>query len=124
MVLIAGIQGRWEWMRPAVRALTGQCRVLTGSLPGESGEGFGRFIGHVDRLLDEAHVSKAVICGISFGGLVALRYAATRPERIRGLILVSTPGPQWKPASHQARSLRWPVLSFPLFLAGGARRTW
>jgi pimeloyl-ACP methyl ester carboxylesterase len=69
-------------------------------------------------------VSSAVICGISFGGLVALRYAARRPNRVRALILVSTPGPRWKPAAHQARSLRWPILSFPVFLAGAARRTW
>jgi pimeloyl-ACP methyl ester carboxylesterase len=122
IVLIPGIQGRWEWLRPSVRALAGQWRVLTGSLPAE--EGFDRLVRYVDELLDGAHVSSAVICGISFGGLVALRYAAARPTRVRALILVSTPGPRWKPAAHQARSLRWPLLSLPAFLAGAARRSW
>jgi pimeloyl-ACP methyl ester carboxylesterase len=130
IVLIPGIQGRWEWMRPTVRALASQWRVLTRSLPGEPGEvlyaadTFEQHVRHVDRLLDDAGVSSAVICGISFGGLVALRYAATRPERARALILVSTPGPRWKPAPHQARSLRWPMLNFPVFLVVAARRTW
>src|SRR3954465_13351207 len=122
IVLIPGVQGRWEWMRPTVRALARRWRVLTGSLPPEAG--FDRLLSHVDRLLDDAHVSTAVICGVSFGGLVALRYAALRPERVRALVLVSTPGPSWKPAPHQARSLRWPLLSLPLFLAGAARRSW
>jgi 3-oxoadipate enol-lactonase len=122
IVLIPGIQGRWEWMRPSIRALAGEWRVLSGSLPAEPG--FDRLVSYVDGLLDDAHVSSAVICGISFGGLVALRYAIKRPERVRALILVSTPGPRWKPAAHQARSLRWPLLSLPLFLAGAARRSW
>jgi len=30
IVLIPGIQGRWEWMRPSIRALAGKWRVLTG----------------------------------------------------------------------------------------------
>jgi pimeloyl-ACP methyl ester carboxylesterase len=127
IVLIPGVQGRWEWMRPAVTALARQWRVVTRSLPGEPGEaraagGFDQLVAYVDRQLDEANISSAVICGVSFGGLVALRYAATRPDRVRGLILVSTPGPRWKPAAHQARYLRWPVLSMPFFLAGAARR--
>jgi 3-oxoadipate enol-lactonase len=65
-----------------------------------------------------------VICGVSFGGLVALRYAARRSERVRGLILVSAPGPGWKPAAHQARYMRRPTLSAPLFALGAAKRSW
>lgn len=130
IVLIPGIQGRWEWLRPAVSALAVHWRVVTGSLPGEPGEvrcsadGFDQLIAHVDRMLDEAHISTAVICGVSFGGLVALRYAARRSERVRALILVSTPGPRWRPTAHQARYMRWPILSSPLFVAGAARRVW
>jgi pimeloyl-ACP methyl ester carboxylesterase len=104
--------------------------VIARSLPGEPGEarstadGFDQLVAHVDQLLDDAKISSAVICGVSFGGLVALRYAATRPERVRALILVSTPGPGWKPAAHQDRYMRRPLLSSPLFLAGAARRVW
>jgi pimeloyl-ACP methyl ester carboxylesterase len=130
IVLIPGIQGRWEWMRPAVRALAIHWRVIASSLPGEPGEargsadGFDELARHVDRLLDEAHISSAVICGLSVGGLVALRYAATRPERVRALILVSTPGPRWAPTPGQAGHLRRPILTLPFFLAGAMRRAW
>ena len=39
VVLVPGIQGRWEWMRPAVDALAARCRVLTFSLCDEPTSG-------------------------------------------------------------------------------------
>ena len=42
LVMIPGIQGRWEWMKPAVDALARRCRVITFSLADESSSG-GRF---------------------------------------------------------------------------------
>ena len=33
--------------------------------------------------------------GVSFGGLVALRFAATRQSRTAALVMVSAPGPHW-----------------------------
>jgi 3-oxoadipate enol-lactonase len=119
-------------MKPSIDVLARQYRVITTSLPGEPGvdtpfeEGadFDLFVRHVDRVLDAARVSDAVICGVSFGGLVALRYAARRGDRVRGLILVSTPGPRWKLQPHMARYARWPTLSIPLFALGAARRCW
>jgi pimeloyl-ACP methyl ester carboxylesterase len=131
IVLIPGIQGRWEWMRPSVDALAARCRVVTSSLPGEPGcdrfareDGFDQLVQHVDNLMDTVQISSAVICGVSFGGLVALRYAARRSERVRALILVSAPGPSWKPAAHQARYMRRPTLSAPFFALGAAKRVW
>jgi 3-oxoadipate enol-lactonase len=131
IVLIPGIQGRWEWMRPAVDALAKHWRVVTGSLPGEPGSarfsdeaGFDQFVRHVDRLMDAAEIPSAVVCGVSFGGLVALRYAARRSERVRALILVSAPGPRWKPEPHLAPYLRWPTLYSPLFLLRALGRFW
>ena len=35
-------------------------------------------------MLDRAGLERAVICGVSFGGLIALRFAATRPDRAAG----------------------------------------
>jgi hypothetical protein len=35
VVLVPGIQGRWEWMAPAVDALASRCRVITFSLADE-----------------------------------------------------------------------------------------
>jgi pimeloyl-ACP methyl ester carboxylesterase len=132
LVLIPGIQGRWEWMQPAIAVLSRGHRVITASLPGEPGSGmpfdadaeFDLFVTHIDRLLEASGVSSAIFCGISFGGLIALRYAAARSHRVRGLILVSTPGPRWKLNPRQARYARWPLLMSPLFVGGATRRGW
>ena len=123
VVLIPGIQGRWEWMEPAITALAGRYRVITDSLAGDRGSvahinpsrGFDSHLDWVDALLDRAQVDHAVICGVSYGGLVALRYAAHRSRRVSSLILVSTPSPRWKPNCQIERYLRSPRLMSPVF---------
>jgi pimeloyl-ACP methyl ester carboxylesterase len=125
IVLVPGIQGRWEWMRPAVEALARRCRVLTSSLPGDPGSGavmdpargFGSLVDHVERLRADARVDRLAVCGVSYGGLVALAYAAAHPERTLALVLVSTPGPDWQPDARVRRYVRWPRLLAPLFVA-------
>ena len=132
LVLVPGIQGRWEWMESSVAALAREFRVIAASLPGEPGVNtpfdvdadFDVFTRHLDAVFDASAVSTAIICGVSFGGLIALRYAATRGDRVRGLILVSTPGPHWTLNHQQARYAAWPMLTSPLFAAGAARRGW
>ena len=130
LVLIPGIQGRWEWMQPAIDELAKEWRVIPCSLPGEPGArgavngSFESFVDYVDGVLDAASIDRAVICGVSFGGLVALRYAARRPGRTEALILVSTPGPHWKPKARLVRYMKWPLLSSPLFFAGAFGRFW
>lgn len=123
VVVLPGVQGRWEWMRPAVGALAARCRVLTDSLPGERGSlagldperGFDLHVAWVDALLDRAGLRRAVVCGVSYGGLVALRYAAVRPERTAGLVIVSSPAPAWQPNCRVDWYLTWPRLLFPVF---------
>ena len=130
LVLVPGIQGRWEWMEPSVDALAREYRVITASLPGEPGvdtsfdadADFNVFVRHLDDVLDASGVADAIVCGVSFGGLIALRYAALRRHRVRGLILVSTPGPRWRLNPRQARYVKWPALSSPLFALGAVRR--
>lgn len=130
LVLIPGIQGRWEWMQPAIDELARESFVIPCSLPGEPGTdgnsngSFDSFVGYLDSVLDAARVDRAVICGVSFGGLIALRYAARRPNRVAGLILVSTPGPRWQVPSRLQRYMQWPTLSSPLFFAGAFSRFW
>ena len=128
IVLIPGIQGRWEWLRPTVDALAERWRVITGSLPGEPDSRgprpatFDDLVNEVESMMDAAELETAVVCGVSFGGLIALRYAATRTGRVRGLILVSPPGPYWQPSEQQASYIRRPALMFPLFVAGAINR--
>jgi pimeloyl-ACP methyl ester carboxylesterase len=124
LVLIPGIQGRWEYLRPAIEVLARSFRVLTFPLCGERdcgwrfdpALGFDNDARQVLAALDERGVERATICGVSFGGLPALRFAAAHPERSAALILVSTPGPGWHPRAKHRVYVRLPWLFGPLFL--------
>lgn len=129
VVMIPGIQGRWEWMRPAVNALSTRCRVVTASLAGEPRgllpaprHGFSSHIAWVEALLDAARLERVALCGVSYGGLVALHFAARRPSRVSALVLVSTPPPNWTPHGEFARYVRMPRSLCPLFALSASRR--
>jgi pimeloyl-ACP methyl ester carboxylesterase len=44
----------------------------------------------LDDFLDMLKIDTFFLCGVSFGGGVAMRYAASHPRRIRALVLIST----------------------------------
>jgi 3-oxoadipate enol-lactonase len=67
--------------------------------------------------LDQGAIERAVICGISFGGLPAIRFAARHPERTSALILASVPGTNWSLRPRHQIYARAPWLFGPLFLA-------
>jgi pimeloyl-ACP methyl ester carboxylesterase len=110
VVLIPGIQGRWEWMRPAVDQMSARTRVISFSLAGEPGSdrafddtaGFDCYTAQVDAALDRARIARATVCGVSFGGLIALR--------------------SWTPPAQTRRYMRHPRLMFPFFCVGAYRR--
>ena len=52
------------------------------------------------------------------------RLTTRRPDRVRALILVSTPGPRWRPQPRLARYMKRPTLSSPLFFLGSIGRVW
>jgi pimeloyl-ACP methyl ester carboxylesterase len=129
VVLIPGIQGRWEWMKPAVDALAERCRVITFSLADEPSSG-GRFDEHhgfqcyVDQVreaLDTAGIRKAAICGVSYGGLIAAAFATRHPDRASSIVLVSALPPSWKPNGRVRFYLRAPRLLAPLFMLASLR---
>ena len=114
LVLIPGLQGRWEYLRPAVEALSQSFRVLTFSLPSDDLDGYA---GRIAAMMTAAHVERATICGVSFGGLVAVRFAASYPARCAALILASTPKPRLRLRQRHQIYLRAPWLFGPIFLA-------
>lgn len=126
LVLIPGIAGRWEWMLPAIEALCARYRVLTFSLGDVAASAapdmFERWSAHIDRVLEQAGVDRVPVVGVSFGGLIAAHFAATRPTRVTHLILASTPAPQWRVDEQTARLMRRPRLLFPVFAWRTARR--
>ena len=129
VVVVPGVQGRWEWMEPALRELSGYCRVISYSLRGDLGSGrseagFDGYVRQLDEVLDAAGVERAAICGVSFGGFIAVRYAATRDPRVGALVLASAPAPGWKPNVQQERWVQSPWRSAPKFVATAPFRLW
>jgi pimeloyl-ACP methyl ester carboxylesterase len=136
VVLIPGIPGRWEWIRPAIDALAARHRVLSFSLapPAAPKPSFERWTATIDALIDRTGATTAAIVGVSFGGLVAIHYAASRPSRTRALVVVSAPSPGWRPDPRTARYMRYPRIALPLLAARSvvrlapevlaARRSW
>lgn len=129
LVLIAGIQGRWEWMRPTVRALAEHMRVLTFSFADEPTCGgafdgssvMSSYVAQVAAVMDQAGLARATICGVSYGGLVAAAFAASHPSRVEALVLVSALPPSWTPDARVRFYLRWPRLLSPLFCLASLR---
>jgi pimeloyl-ACP methyl ester carboxylesterase len=129
VVIVPGVQGRWEWMKTGVDALAGRCRVVTFSLADEPScgghfdpdRGFDCYVDQVAEAMDQAGLSTAVITGVSYGGLIAAAFAARHPERAAGLVLVSAIPPQWRPNARVRFFLKAPRLLLPLFMLGSLR---
>lgn len=127
VVILPGIQGHWEWMRPAIDALRRTREVRTFSLNEEDGEGdpFAQWVALIDRAINDMGTTQAAIVGVSFGGVVAMHYAAIRPERTAALVLVSAPSPRMTLAPAEAMLVKRPltlVPGFPLFAARALQR--
>jgi 3-oxoadipate enol-lactonase len=125
LIVVPGIQGRWEYVRPAIDALAEHFRVITFALAGErasgvafdAARGLDNYGEQIRVAMSERGLDRAAICGISFGGLGALRFAAAAPESTSALVLVSTPGPGWRQKRRHDFYARFPRIFMPLFFA-------
>ncbi|HUE86716.1 MAG TPA: alpha/beta hydrolase [Vicinamibacterales bacterium] len=123
VVLIPGIQGRWEWMAPAVDALARQCRVVTFSLcdepssgfPSDPARGVENYLDQLDLVFERTGLADAVVIGVSYSGPIAMEFTVRHPERVRALILVSALPPDWQPDARARFYLRAPLLFSPIF---------
>jgi pimeloyl-ACP methyl ester carboxylesterase len=130
LVMVPGIQGRWEWQRPALEALSRRCRAVTYSLCGEPGtgcrlsmkDGFDAHVRQLDHVLDRFGLDRVALCGVSYGGWVSVRYAARRPERVSSLVLASAPAPRFRPDARHVRYMRAPWLFLPAFFVSSRTR--
>src|SRR5260221_746389 len=100
-------------MQSTVDALSREFRVITFSLSSVDLDGH---VNDVAVAMRNAGADRAVICGVSFGGIVAARFAALHPERTTALVLASTPGPGWRVPERHRLYARLPWLLGPLFL--------
>ena len=130
LVLIPGLQGRWEWMRPAVEALAKHHRVVSFSLcdertspfPCDPARAFENYVAQVGTAMDRAGLREAAIVGVSYGGLIAAEFSARHPERVSALVLASALHSHWRPNQDQQRFLRSPRLLSPVFAANARAR--
>lgn len=93
---LGGSTGNWVELLPALAA---RHRVVAVELPGHAGSGrpprgatTADFAAAAAAVLEAEAMAAALVAGHSFGGLVALRLSQTRPELVRGLLLVSPAG--------------------------------
>lgn len=130
LVLVPGIQGHWEWMRPVITELATSFRVVSYSLAGErrstksmtAASSFAVLVEQLEDVVRSRGLNKIVLCGVSYGGLVALHYATSHQQDVAGLVLVSTPSPGWRPDARLARYRHAPRVFAPLFAAQGLGR--
>jgi pimeloyl-ACP methyl ester carboxylesterase len=98
LVLLHGQPGSsddWQWVVPPLDA---NYSVVVPDRPGYGRTGgpssdFAGNVAAVIALLDQLAIDRAVFVGHSWAGAVALLAAATRSERVSGLVLVSSVGP-------------------------------
>ncbi len=130
LLVIPGLQGRWQWMLPGIRALTAYRRVITYSLAGDGDDllplvatRFDDLVRQARNALARAGVRQATVCGISYGALVAVRLAARHPDLVSSLVLASPLPPDFSPDARVRRLIRHPRLLAPGFLAAAPART-
>jgi pimeloyl-ACP methyl ester carboxylesterase len=131
VILIPGIQGRWEWMEPAVEALSSSCRIITFSLCDEPSSGFAvdaqlgieNYMRQLDEVFARTQLRHAVVVGVSFAGPIALEYAVRHPERVDALLLVSALPPDWTPDRRARFYMRAPLLFSPFFFVDAPIRS-
>ena len=129
LVIVPGIQGRWEWMRPGVDALSRHYRVITFSLADEptSGarfderRGFSSYVDQVENAMATLRLPEAIVCGVSYGGLVAATFAARHSRKVSALVLLSALPPSWRANDRARFYLRAPRLLFPVFVLSALR---
>lgn len=87
----------WTFTNSQTELLAGTHRVIAYDVRGhgESEVGTGHysiefFVDDLIGLMDHLAIHKAIICGLSMGGYIALRAIERHPERILGLVLCDT----------------------------------
>ena len=123
VILVPGIQGRWEWMQPAVLRIAEHYRVIAYSLADERTSGFRwmpslgfeNYIRQLEQVMDRAGLERATLIGVSYGGLIATEFAARHPERVTSLVLASALSTDWQPDRRARFYMRSPRLLSPIF---------
>jgi 3-oxoadipate enol-lactonase len=96
IVFLHGIGGDAQSFAPQLDALSRTRRAVAWNMPGYGGSepalslSFAALADALEELLDRLNLARVDLFGHSIGGMVALEFAATRPDRVRSLILCAT----------------------------------
>lgn len=97
LLLLEGMGGDIPGWRRNIPVLATSCFVIAFDHRGNGGSddpvgsvGMATFVDDACAVLDAAEIRRAHVYGQSFGGMVAIEMALTRPERVRTLILAAT----------------------------------
>ena len=104
IVLVHGFGVDGSTMLQLGRCLVGRHRVVVPDLPGfgehgpptswapEHPPGIEPFLEALDDLLDRLRIERPILVGSSMGGAIVAQFAATRTDRVSGLVLVGPAG--------------------------------
>lgn len=138
LVFLHGLGATHEMWRPQIEHFAAIRRVIAPDVRGAGRSaqllGFADILGRqaddLAALLDSLGVDQATLCGVSYGGVLAQRFALDHPERVDGLVVVDSfsnsrpPGPSGL-ALLVASYLNAPFLLLPRSLYVSAlRRTY
>lgn len=97
LVLLHGHPFDRRMWAPQLRSLSAGFRVLAPDLPGYGGSPprgrkvtMGEFAGAVRGFIDALGVARAIVVGLSMGGLVAMELGLRAPDRVAGVVLAAT----------------------------------
>jgi 3-oxoadipate enol-lactonase len=97
VVFVHGFPFNHETWEPQMRALPNQFRAIAYDVRGhgQSDTGDGQytielFVDDLIELLNHLVIDRAIVCGLSMGGYIALRAIERHPDRFSGLVLCDT----------------------------------
>lgn len=109
---LAASMGMWdevaEYLAPHARLVRYDTRGHGGSSAPEDGYSLERISLDLIAILDDLSIQRAVICGVSLGGLIAMWLGIHAPNRVDGLVLANTaasfpPASMWRERAAMAR---------------------
>ena len=115
---VHGLYGGYDQALDNVGSLSEHCRIIAPSrfgYPGSTVRGDGSPADQAaafNELLDLLGIERVFVLGASAGGTSAIRFALDHPDRVKGLILLSSAAP-WPPAIMNHDWIMW--LLSPLF---------
>jgi pimeloyl-ACP methyl ester carboxylesterase len=100
LVLLHGAASNLLGWGGAIPEYMGDFRVIAPDIPGEAGRSAplrlswnnDDYVQWLDDVLDATGTQKAALLGLSFGGWLAARYAASRSERVSKIVLLAPAG--------------------------------